>query len=178
MISSDNGMRLLGVLPLLFFAGMVWTHWRKGKISECLWMCHVSNLLLAAGMLFRQPILIQATAPWLILGVPLWVLDMLFSRSLIPASVVSHAGGTAVGLFALHHVGARPSMWISSFVFYLAMQPVSRWLTPRHLNVNLSQRTYDEVKDYFPNFGVFWISATGLAAVILWGLSYILNRCF
>ncbi|MBI4396076.1 MAG: hypothetical protein HY548_03205 [Elusimicrobia bacterium] len=163
-----------GFLPLLFFAGMVWTHRKAGKVAESLWMCHVSNLFLAAGMVFHQPLLIRAAIPWLIVGVPLWIIDMWRVRMIIPASVVSHLGGITIGLLALKRAGTGPSMWMASFVFYLLIQFICRWITPRRLNVNLAHRVYDGVKPYFPDYRTFWISVTSLTAIVLWSVEQLL----
>jgi hypothetical protein len=69
-------------------------------------------------------------------------------------------------------------MWAAAFVFYLGMQMVSRRVTPRFLNVNISHRIYDGLERFFPNYVVFWLTASGGGAAVLWGLDHALRFYF
>jgi hypothetical protein len=45
----ETRYRLLGVLPLLFFAVQTIHYWRFGGMGNLLWMCNAGNVLLGIG---------------------------------------------------------------------------------------------------------------------------------
>src|SRR4030095_1359197 len=102
-----------------------------------LWMCNISNLVLAIGIFFRLPALIRISALWLIPGVPLWLYDMNRTGYDPTTTFFPHIGGTLVGLYALYCVKGRRHMWIYAWVYGLIVQILCRFLTPRELNVNV-----------------------------------------
>lgn len=162
--------RMLGVLPLLFFAGYAYAAIGENRAAESLWMCHVSNLILGVGMLARRPALVRTVFPWLVFGVPLWVIDVMSSGDERALSTVSHIGGFLVGLCAIRRVRVPANPWFPALLLYLALQQLCRWLTPPSFNVNLSHGIYSGWERWFPNYPIYWIVTTLTAAAMLWGI--------
>jgi hypothetical protein len=161
-------MKILSLFPLLFFVGIAVRHYRAGRWGDALWMCHLSNVVLAAGLFFNQPFLVFMALPWLLFGIPLWLAEVIRTRKVVPLSVLTHFGGAGIALFAASQMGAVPGTWWASWLFALGAQGVCRRWTPPELNVNVTHRVYDAWKPYFKTFRLFWIFCISAAAVILW----------
>ena len=73
----SRNWRLLGFLPLAFFLARLGYFIHYGGTSQILWMCHLSNLTLAIGLLFDLPLWVGVSAYWLVLAIPFWVVDVL-----------------------------------------------------------------------------------------------------
>jgi hypothetical protein len=171
-------LKLLAVLPLFFFFGIFYRHLRAHRWGDALWMCHLSNLLLSAGLYFEEPFLVFMALPWLLFGIPLWLAEVLRTRRVVPLSVITHFGGAAIGLYAAHRMGPAPGTWGASWLFALAAQGVSRTLTRPEWNVNVTHRVYDAWKPHFKTFRSFWIFCMTVAAAILWGMDKTLSTIF
>lgn len=163
-------MRLLGLLPLLFFVGIAVRHYRAGRWGDALWMCHLSNLLLSAGLIFKSPFLVFMALPWLLFGIPLWLAEVLRTKKFVPFSVLTHFGGAAIALYAAHRWGASPGTWWASWLFALAAQGICRLFTRPEWNVNVTHRIYDAWKPFFKSFLTFWLFCIGMAAGILYSM--------
>ncbi len=173
--------RLLGILPLLFFLARVIEYVFKAKTPEqVLWSCHISNLMMAAGIIFCNPWLIRIAAFWQILGLPPWIIDMVVSKLVTPVSVFTHLGGCAVALIALWVVGAKRGSWFPSLVYFLILQQVTRLLTEPgpYTNVNVAHFAYGGMKDWFESYWTYWLVNTAILAVALWIMDWIFARLF
>src|SRR5215467_2524094 len=101
--------RLLGFLPLCFFIVRGIEYIIVAKTPEqMLWSCHISNLMLAAGLFMGSPFLIRVAVLWLILGVPPWILattmEMAWLKPVTLVSIFSHLGGFIVAVIAIRQV--------------------------------------------------------------------------
>ena len=72
--SPRTRMRLLGLLPLLFFLAQFVHYWRIDQLGHLLWMCNIGNLVLAVGLFFEIPLLVRVSALWTIPGLIVWFL--------------------------------------------------------------------------------------------------------
>ncbi len=161
--------RLLGILPLLFFLARVIEYVFDARTPEqILWSCHVSNLMMAIGLFFAQPLLIRVSVFWQILGVPPWALDMWVSKLVTPVSVFSHLGGFIVAVVAIRQVGAKLWSWIPSLIYFLILQQITRLLTEPgpYTNVNVAHFAYGQWVS-FSSYWKYWVVNTALAAVTL-----------
>lgn len=178
---QTNWFRLLGILPLLFFLARVVEYAVVAKTPEqILWCCHISNLLLAAGMFLANPFLIRIAVFWLILGLPPWILDMVVSRLITPVSIFSHLGGFVMATIAIRHVGAKRGSWFPSLVYFLVLQQISRLLTEPtpYTNVNVAHFAYGPWKDLFASYWKYWVVNTVLAMLTLAIIEWVLLRLF
>jgi len=172
--------RLLGILPLCFFIARAIEYAAVAKTPEqILWSCHISNLILAAGMFLGNPFLIRVAVFWLILGVPPWILDAVVSGLIKVVSIFSHLGGVIVAIIAIRQVGAKRGSWIPSLVYFVILQQITRLLTEPgpYTNVNVAHFAYGQWV-LFSSYWKYWVVNTLLVAVTLFIIEFVLLRLF
>ena len=140
-----------------------------------LWLCNLSNLVLAIGIFFRLPLLIGISVLWLIPGIPLWLFDMYRTGYSPVTTFLSHLGGLVVGLFALSRVKVNKNLWIPAWIYGLIVQIICRLFTSPELNINVAFKIYGPLEKFFPNYWMYWIFNAVFAAIGLWLLSLICN---
>jgi hypothetical protein len=173
--------RLLGVLPLAFFAARVVEYVLIAKTPEqMLWCCHISNLLLAIGMFAAIPYLIRIAVFWLILGLPPWILDMIVTKLITPVSIFSHLGGFIVAIIAICRVGAKQGSWFPALIYFLILQQITRLLVKAgpYTNVNVAHFAYGPWKDLFASYWKYWVVNTALTLLTLGIIEFVLVRVF
>jgi hypothetical protein len=173
--------RLLGLLPLCFFIVRGIEYIIVAKTPEqMLWSCHISNLLLAVGLFMGSPFLIRVAALWLILGVPPWFIDMVWSKQITPVRVFSHLGGFIVAILAIRWVGAKRWSWIPSLVYFVILQQITRLLTDPtpYTNVNVAHFAYGPMKDWFASYWTYLVANTSAVALLLIIVEFVLLRLF
>ena len=176
--------RLLGILPLTFFLAQAVHYWRIDQLGHLLWMCNIGNLLLAVGLFLDQPILIRVAVIWSIPGLFVWaryVVAEWFHYAVldwgaVASSSIVHIGGLTVGLVALRRVRIDHHAWLYSFAWYLAVQMISRLITPAELNVNVSHHIYQGWEARFDAYWKFWLVLSILVAACLWILGLALSK--
>ena len=172
--------RWLGILPLLFFMARAIQYISIAKTPEqILWSCHVSNLMMAAGIFFRIPWLIRISAFWQILGLPPWVIDM-FNSGITPISVITHLGGCVVAMVALWVVRSKSGSWLPSLIYFVILQQITKLLTEPtiYTNVNVAHFAYDGMKDWFASYWTYWLTNTVVTALVLWLMDWALAKIF
>jgi len=170
--------RWIGILPLAFFLAHLSTHLSQGTPQNMLWLCNFSNLVLAAGIFFRVPLLIRVSVLWLIPGIPLWIFDMMRTGYSPATTFASHIGGIAVGLYALSRIHADRNMWVYAWTYGFIMQAVCRVSTPPEINVNVAFKIYSPLSGIFHQYWQYWIFNAVVAAAGLWLLALLLNARF
>ena len=164
----ETRYRLIGLLPLTFFAVQAIHYWRFGGMGHLLWMCNAGNVLLGIGLLISHRELIRAAAIWTIPGLVIWIIYVLLPSGFYFSTTLAHVGGFIVGLIALRRVGMDRIAWIYALAWYLFTQLAARLLTPPALNVNASHRVQDGWDKTFSSYWKFWLVGTAAAAVTLW----------
>jgi hypothetical protein len=167
--------RGVGMLPFLFFVAYLAMAWEHGRAADSLWMCHVANLLLSAGIFALSPRLVGIAVLWIVLGIPLWALDVWRNAAVMPVSLVSHLGGLAVGMYAAWRLRLSFNPWVAALLVFVALQQVCRWLTPEAMNVNVAHAPYGE---WDGPYWVYWLVTTLAAAAALWGVGRLLTMAF
>ncbi|HEU0172689.1 MAG TPA: hypothetical protein VFV58_00375 [Blastocatellia bacterium] len=173
--------RLLGLLPLCFFLARAIQYMIIAKTPEqMLWSCHISNLMLAAGLFLGNPFLIRVAVFWLILGVPPWIADMVWSKIITVVSFFSHLGGLIVAIVAIRQVGAKRGSWIPSLVYFVILQQITRLATDAgpYTNVNVAHFAYGPMKDWFASYWTYWVANTSAVALLLIIIEFALLRLF
>jgi len=168
-------LRLLGLLPLIFFLAQAVNYWRAGGLGNLLWMCNVGNLLLAIGLFLAHRELIRAAAIWTIPGLAIWIWYVLLDAMPPLSSTLAHVGGIAVGLIALRRVRMDRIAWLYAFAWYLIMQIISHVITPPALNVNVAQGIQAGWEKTFSSYWKFWVTMSALVAAGLWVIGIILS---
>lgn len=173
--------RLMGFLPLCFFIARGVEYMIVAKTPEqILWSCHVSNLMLAAGLFMGNPFLIRVSVLWLILGVPPWIIDMVWSHQITAIRIFSHLGGAIAAIFAIWRVGAKRRTWIPALLYFVILQQITRLLTEPgpYTNVNVAHFAYGPMKDWFASYWTYWIANTSVVALTLIIMEFALLRLF
>jgi hypothetical protein len=111
---------------------------------------------------------------WIVLGIPLWLVDAWVIRDIEAVSVVAHYGGLAIGLYAAAKIRMSENPWIAGVFLYVAIQQLCRWLTDPGLNVNLAHQVYEGSRGWFGRYEVYWLTTTALAALSLWAIGRLL----
>jgi len=171
----DVRFRLLGLLPLSFFAIQFNHYWRYGGLGNLMWMCNVGNVLLGVGLLLGHRELIRAAAIWTIPGLGIWIRYVLLASGFYFSTTLAHLGGITIGLIALRRVRMDRIAWIYAFAWYLLMQAAARLLTSRDLNVNVAHAVQTGWEKMFSSYWKFWIAMAVLVAFGLWAIGKILS---
>jgi hypothetical protein len=166
-------IRLLGFLPFIFFIAQGLHYWQIDQWGHLLWMCNVGNLLLAAGLFLVQPLMIRVAVIWSVPGFFVWLRYVVWEWfhyatldwGAVTSGTLAHIGGLAVGLIVLRRVRVDRRAWFYAFIWYLAIQLISRVVTPPALNVNVSHHIYEGWQGRFSSYFYFWVVLT-IAVVI------------
>ena len=161
--------RLLGFIPLALFIARLHNLIRINEIGHILWMCHISNLILAIALFSAWPFLAQISVPWLMFGLPLWIFNV--AQVGIIGGVTSfgtHVGGLIIGLIALSKMTYNKDIWIYALGWYLILQQVCRMITPPELNVNIAHSVYLGWEAMFSVYWQYWLVTTILASIVMW----------
>ena len=167
-LSPRTRMRLLGLLPLLFFLAQGVHYYRINQLGHMLWMCNIGNLVLALGLFFEKPLLVRVAAIWTIPGLIIWFLYVVLAWGVFFTSTLAHVGGLAVAAIALKTYRMDRNSWRFAFGWSLLVQLISRFITAPELNVNLSHAVQPGWERTFPSYWMFWLATTLLSVVVLW----------
>jgi hypothetical protein len=162
--------RLIGVLPIIIFIARLIQYIQVGVPDWIVASCHISNLMLGIGMIFGVPLLIRVAAIWLIIGLPMWIIDAVVSRVLWCSSIYSHGGGFLIGLYAISKARATGKSWLPALFWFVFLQLVTRYTTAPELNVNIAHFPYESVNGWFTSYWMFWpvclIAITAMVRVV------------
>ena len=161
-------MRLLGLLPLIFFIAQGVHYWRIDQLGHMLWMCNIGNLLLAMGLFLERRTVIRLSAIWMIPGLLAWILYVVLARGVFLTSTLAHVGGLIVAMIALSRFGMDRTAWRWAFGWYLMVQLCSRFVAPADLNVNLAHAVQGGWEGTFNSYWTFWLTLTLVTVVSLW----------
>jgi len=167
-ISPRTTLRLLGILPLIFFLAQAKHYWRINELGHLLWMCNIGNLMLAMGLFLEKPLVIRIAAIWTVPGLFGWILYVVLAWGVFLTSTLAHVGGLIVALFALSRIGMDRTSWRWAFGWYLMVQLASRLVTPAVLNVNLAHTIQPGWERAFQSYWTFWLVLTIVTAIVLW----------
>jgi hypothetical protein len=168
--SLDYRMRLVGILPLIFFMAQGVHYWRIHQLGHMLWMCNIGNLILAIGLFFDNRRLMRIAIIWTIPGLLIWFVYVVLAWGVFFTSTLAHVGGLVVGMFVLRRIGMDGRTWAFAFAWYLLMQFLSRFFTTADLNVNLAHRIQPGWEQGFGSYWQFWLVLTIVTALTLWAV--------
>jgi hypothetical protein len=160
-------MRGLGLLALAFYAVHGAVHVRAGHPENLLWACHVAAAVIGVGLLLGWATWVAVGVTWLVVGVPLWLIDVATGGEFTPTTVLTHVGGLAVGMVGLWQLRMPGGAWWKALLALAALQQLCRWVTPREANVNVAFSVYPWMEAYFSSYWRYWASM-----LLLFGLLY------
>jgi hypothetical protein len=173
-ISPRTRLRLIGVLPLIFFLAQAIHYWRIEQLGHMAWMCNIGNLILALGLFVEKPVLIRLAAIWMVPGLIVWFIYVVLAWGVFLSSTLAHVGGLTIAIFALKWYRMDRTAWRYAFGWYLVIQLISRFTTPGDLNVNLAHAVAPGWERTFQSYWSFWLVLTAITAAVLWGTGMIL----
>src|SRR5688500_14746309 len=97
-LSPRTKLRLLGILPLIFFIAQFDYYWRRNELGHMFWMCNIGNLILAMGLFLEKSILIRLAAIWTLPGLVVWFVYVVLTWGVFPTSALAHVGGIIVAM--------------------------------------------------------------------------------
>jgi len=166
--------RLIGGLPIIFFIARLIQYNQVGTPDWIVASCHISNLMLGIGMIFGAPLLARMATIWLIIGLPMWIIDAVVTWEMWWSSIYSHVGGFLIGLYAISKMRATGRSWLPALVWFVFLQMVTRYTTAPELNINVAHFPYELVKGWFTSYWMFWpvclIVVTAMVWVVEFGL--------
>lgn len=158
---------LLGLAGLGLFAQKLAHDLPLGLGPNNLWLCHLGNLLMGAGLLAARWPLARVGALWLLPGVAVWLIDIAVTGRTTLPSVLSHLGGLALALQVSRRTPFRPTDALAAWLGFLLVQQACRWWTPAALNVNLAHAIYPGWERFFSGYFVYaLVIALGTGAAL------------
>lgn len=159
-------LRGWGALAVLFYAIHAGTHLFHQRPEDLLWACHLGALVVGAGLVAGSARSVAVGFLWLCLGNVLWLLDLAGGAELIPTSLLTHAGGFAIGCLGVVRLGMPAGSAWRAILAFLVIQQVCRWITPADANVNLAHAVWSGWEGVFPSYWVYeaFLLAIGLAS--------------
>ena len=170
--------RLLGFFPLVFFLLQGIHYWRVDELGNMLWMCNIGNLMLAVGLFLENAMLIRVSVLWMIPGMVVWFIYVVWAWGVFFSSTLAHLGGIIVGLIVLKKVGMDRRTWLHAVAWFFVGQLLARLLTAPGLNVNLAHSIDPGWQLTFRSYFKFWLVLTSALAIVLWLLGFILCKVF
>jgi hypothetical protein len=170
--------RLIGVLPIIIFIARLIQYIQVGAPDWIIASCHVSNLMLGIGMIVRAPLLIRVATIWLVIGVPMWIIDAVVSRELWWSSIYSHVGGFLISLYAIGKARATGKSWLPAAIWFACLQLITRFTTAPELNVNIAHFPYELVKGWFTSYWTFWPACLIFITAMVWVVEFMLFTFF
>ncbi|HEU5072577.1 MAG TPA: hypothetical protein VFU02_00355 [Polyangiaceae bacterium] len=166
---SEGSRPLWAVVVLAAFALHAAHKLEHGLLAEMLWACHVASLSIGLGILLRRIWLVAVgTLFHVAVGIPAYVLDVIVLGTTTFTSVLIHTLPPLAGLVVLRRDGPWPR-WtpLAAASLYLALIPLSRWLTEPALNVNLAFRPWPPLAGLAMSPWLTWLgNAVGMAVVL------------
>ena len=169
---ATRRFRLIGVLPIAIFIARLIQYIQVGAPDWILASCNIANLMLGLGMIFGAPLFVRMAAIWLIIGLPMWIIDAVVARELWWSSIYSHLGGFLIGLYAIGKARVTGRSWIPALVWFIFLQIVTRYTTAPELNVNIAHSPYGLVKGWFSSYWLFWPFCLLIVTAMVWGVEF------
>jgi hypothetical protein len=139
-------------------------------------LCYLTNLVLAAGLLCCSTLLIGIGFAWTVIGFPLWLLDVVITRSLVPSSLLFHTGGLFLGFYAARHMLIPRWLILTALPVGLFSCLLARLFTDPQYNINAVFRIQQGWEWLFPNFLTSYLAQVGAYALILSVFPQVCNR--
>jgi hypothetical protein len=108
-----------------------------------MWSCHLSSLVLAAGLFLRRPVLAGIAMMWVAVGFPTWVVASVENPDFFqPTSILTHGLGLALAIVAVRSAGMPRGTWWRALVLLIALWFLTRLVLPLdpEANVNITVR--------------------------------------
>lgn len=162
--------RRWGWVAVAFYLVHAGRHVAFGHAADALWACHLGALAVGVGWLARAPRVNAVGCLWLAMGDVLWGIDLANGGELIPTSLLTHAGGLAIGIAGVVRMGLPRLSWLWAVAAFLGLQLACRIATPPELNVNLSHAVQTGWEQRFPSYVAYEAMLLAIGAASFWAV--------
>lgn len=169
--------RFLAVAVLAIMMIHTYLKWKWGTLPELLWGCNIASFVIIVGLWLRHPLAVGAGFLWhLGVGEPGYIYGVIQSGHTTWISVAVHSLPTLAAFLYLRRVGLPKASPYAAFLLFLALVPISHYLTPPSFNVNLTHQRLWILQQHFPgNWDYrFVFSAIMLTILLLADLGFAL----
>lgn len=173
-----RSMVKLGLAAICCYAIHAAFHLLHGRPEELLWSCHLGALLVGIGLLCSSAITSGIGLLFLLMGTPLWLLDLAGGGVFYPTSCFTHLGGLAIGLYGAWRFGLPFGTWWKAVLALITLILVCRLVTPPRANVNVAFAIYPGLEKVFPNHPIYLATMMCLAAGYFLVSEVVLRRWF
>lgn len=150
-------MRILGALPAFFYAIHAGFWIVRGVPENALWTCHIASLLIGLGMVVLRPRFAAIGMLWVLLGLPLWILDLSAGGEFLPTSALTHVGAPLIALVFFRRVSFPKGTWWRAVAALGMLVVLTRIVTPPGENVNLSHAIWKGWENTFHHSHALYI---------------------
>ena len=159
-------MTWLGMLILVFVCIHCGSHLLHGRPADVLWACHVGAAAVGASLILRSALGNAIGVLFLVVGVPLWLLDVATGGEFTVTSVPTHLGGLVVGLIGVTQLGMPAQEWWKAALALAVLVAVCRLATPARANVNLAYAVPSAWVRLFPSHRWYMIGLGTAVTVV------------
>jgi hypothetical protein len=146
----------LGLLAAAFYAAHAVELVLRTPAENLLWSCNVASIAVAAGLLLGSPTWSAAGGLLLVVGQPIWILDLATGGAFLPTSLLTHVGVAVLSLLGARRLGVPKRAWIAGAALLAAATVASRVVSSTKENVNLSQ-AIPPGWEFFPSHGLYLV---------------------
>jgi len=171
MRSGRKRLPALGLAAIAFYAAHAVDSLIRKQPDNLLWVCNLGALAVGVGLLFGWPTLNAIGLFWLVLGLPLWIYDLVKGGEFLWTSTLTHGGGLVVGFAGLCKLGLPRGAWWKATVALGALNLVCR-VTPPKQNINLAHAVYPGWEGVFPSHFVYLVGLLALFAAVAAALQF------
>lgn len=165
----------VGIFPFFFYAYALTQQIQTHRIYDAFWVCNLANLLLGVGLLFSKNSIVWISTLLLLVGTPLWTIDLFGSGVFYPHSFFTHVGSTLLGLLSLWKTSKNQKYWWKSLALICMVQGLSRIFLPLEHNVNLSSKIYPGLDFWFSQYWQYWFFNLVCFGLGFWGSEKIVS---
>ena len=127
-----------GLLALGLYSIHAGWHLAEGHPEQLLWACHLGSMSVVIGLLAGSRWLNAMGTMILLVGLPLWLINLFTGGRFILSSPLMHVGVPVAGLVGLRRLGLPHRVWLPTLLLMAAMLCASRQLTAPAQNINLA----------------------------------------
>lgn len=185
-------MAKYGAAALACYSAHAIFHLINGRPEDLLWACHLGAALVGIGLLVAAGSGIRAASSvglsvcgamlngigtlFLILGTPLWLMDLAGGGVFYPTSSLTHLGGLAIGLYGVRRLGMPRGVWWKAIAAMIGLILLCRLVTPPQSNVNVAFAVYASAAKIFSSHLVYLATMLSAAAAYFFVVEYALRR--
>ena len=161
---SSRLSRRLGLGALVLYALHAAELLLRFPPQNLLWSCNLGALLVAAGLLGRAPRATAVGALLLVLGEPIWMIDLLGGGELLPTAPLTHVGSLVLGLVGTRRLGLPAGTWWRAVLVIAIATAGARLAGPASENINLAF-ALPRGWEWFPSHGAYLAALGAVLAV-------------